>query len=169
MNERERERQGITRRKLFVMGNFAVVGALGALLAVPIGGYIAGAIGLFQPLVRVRLGLLSQFPIGVPTYARFSVPVSGSGITTQRPIGVYVVRTGTEPSGGGLFVFYNGCTHMGCPVRWDPFVTLFRCPCHGGEYDMLGRVVHGPPPYALRQLKTDVVNGALYVWNSVYD
>lgn len=169
MTEREREQRGISRRKLFIMGNFAVVGALGALLAVPIGGYIAGAIGLFQPVVRVRLGLLSQFPIDVPTYARFTVPVSGSGITAQRPIGVYVVRSGTDPNGLGLSVFYNGCTHMGCPVRWDPYETLFRCPCHGGEYDMQGRVVHGPPPYALRRLKTQVIGNALYVYNTVYD
>lgn len=160
----QREREAITRRQLFILGNFAVVGALGALLAVPLGGYIAGAIGLKQPLVRRKLGPLSSFPIGQPTLATFSVPVSGSGITYQRPIAVYVVRTGTE-----LFVFYNGCTHMGCPVRWDAVDGMFLCPCHGGEYDMVGQVLHGPPPYALRDLNHEVINGDLYVFNNVYD
>jgi menaquinol-cytochrome c reductase iron-sulfur subunit len=160
----EREREGITRRKLFIMGNFAAAGVLGTLLAVPLVGYVLGAVGLKQPIVRVRIGPVASFPIGVPTLSRFSVPESGSGIATQRPVAIYVVRTGSD-----LFVFYNGCTHMGCPVRWDGVEGLFLCPCHGGEYNMVGQVVHGPPPYALRQLKYDVVGGVLYVYNNILD
>ena len=160
----EREREAVTRRQLLVLGNFAVAGVLGALVAVPLGGYIGGAIGLTQPVVRRRLGPLSSFPVGLPTLATFTVPVSGSGVTYQRPIAAYVVRTGTE-----TFVFYNGCTHMGCPVRWDAVDGLFLCPCHGGEYNMLGQVVHGPPPYALRTLNYQVINGDLYVFNTVFD
>ena len=162
MNELERE--GITRRQFFIFGNFAVGGVLGAMLAVPLLGYIGGSLGLKQPLVRTRIGPVSSFPDNSPTYIRFSVPVSGSGITTQRPIGAYVVRSGTQ-----LFVFYNGCTHMGCPVRWDQVDGLFMCPCHGGEYTMLGEVVHGPPPYSLHQLQYQIINGVLYVFNNVYD
>jgi menaquinol-cytochrome c reductase iron-sulfur subunit len=160
----EREREAISRRRFLVLGNFATVGALGVLLAVPLGGYILGAIGLRQPTVRRRLGPLNAFPVNQPTLATFTVPVAGSGITYQRPIAVYVVRSGTE-----TFVFYNGCTHMGCPVRWDAVDSLFLCPCHGGVYNMLGQVVHGPPPYALRTLNYEVVNGDLFVFNNVYD
>jgi menaquinol-cytochrome c reductase iron-sulfur subunit len=162
--ERELERQGLMSRRMFILGNFAAVGVLGALLAVPLGGFIGGAIGLKQSVVRRRIGPLSAFPVGVPTLARFTVPVAGSGITSQRPVAIYVVRTGTQ-----LFVFYNGCTHMGCPVRWDPVQGLFECPCHGGIYNMLGEVVHGPPPYALRQLQYELIGGVLYVYGNVYD
>jgi menaquinol-cytochrome c reductase iron-sulfur subunit len=160
----EREREGISRRKLFIMGNFALAGVLGTLVAVPLVGYIVGAIGLKQPIVRVRIGPLSAFPLGMPTPARFTVPESGSGVSTQRPVTAYVVRTGSA-----LFVFYNACTHMGCPVRWDAVDQLFLCPCHGGEYDMVGQVVHGPPPYALRQFRYEVVGGDLYVFDNVLD
>lgn len=160
----ERERAAITRRKLFIMGNFAVAGALGTLVAVPLVGYIVGAVGLKQPVVRVRVGPLGAIPIGTPTLFRITVPVSGSGVSYQRPVAIYVVRTGTE-----LFVFYNACTHMGCPVRWDPVGSLFLCPCHGGMYNMVGQVVHGPPPYALRQLRHEVIGGVLYVFNNVMD
>lgn len=162
--ERELERQGLSRRQLFILGNFATVGVLGAMLAVPLGGYIAGALGLKQPVVRRRIGPVSAFPLDVPTPARFTVPIAGSGITYQRPVTIYVVRTGTE-----LFVFYNACTHMGCPVRWDAVDQLFVCPCHGGMYNMLGQVVHGPPPYALRQPQHEVVGGVLYVYDNVLD
>jgi menaquinol-cytochrome c reductase iron-sulfur subunit len=160
----EREREAVTRRQLLVLGNLAVAGVLGALVAVPLGGFIAGALGLKQPTVRRRLGPLSSFPINQPTLATFTAPVSGSGITYQRPIAVYVVRTGTE-----TFVFYNGCTHMGCPVRWNAVDSLFECPCHGGVYNMVGQVVHGPPPYALRDVDHEVVSGDLYVFNNVFD
>ncbi len=160
----ERARAGISRRKLFIMGNFAAAGVLGALVGVPLVGYIVGAVGLKQPVVRVRIGPVDAIPFDTPTLFRFTVPQSGSGVSTQRPVATYVVRTGTE-----LFVFYNACTHMGCPVRWDAVDGMFLCPCHGGMYDMLGRVVHGPPPYALRDLKHEVVNGDLYVYNTVYD
>jgi Rieske Fe-S protein len=160
----DRERQAITRRQLFILGNFAAAGALGVLVAVPLVGYIVGALGLKQPIVRTHIGPVSAFPFLQPTFIRFSVPVAGSGITYQRPIGAYVVRSGTA-----LFVFYNACTHMGCPVRWDDVDNLFLCPCHGGEYDMVGQVVHGPPPYALRQFKYEVIDGELYVYNNVFD
>jgi menaquinol-cytochrome c reductase iron-sulfur subunit len=164
VTERERERAGISRRRLFIMGNVAAVGVLGALVGVPLVGYIFGALGLKQPVVRVRIGPLDAIPFDTPTLFRFTVPESGSGVSTQRPVATYVLRTGNE-----LFTFYNACTHMGCPVRWDSVDFLYLCPCHGGMYNILGQVVHGPPPYALRQFKHEVVDGVLYVYNNVLD
>ena len=41
------------------------------------------------------------------------------------------------------------CTHLGCQVRWDADSTKFRCPCHGGVFDVQGEVVEGPPPRPL--------------------
>ncbi|AKG23342.1 Rieske 2Fe-2S domain-containing protein [Calothrix sp. 336/3] len=36
------------------------------------------------------------------------------------------------------------CTHLGCTVNWDSPKQLFICPCHGSQYDNLGRVMKGP-------------------------
>ncbi|BAY12849.1 Rieske 2Fe-2S domain-containing protein [Calothrix sp. NIES-2098] len=36
------------------------------------------------------------------------------------------------------------CTHLGCTVKWNTEKNRFICPCHGSQYDSLGRVVHGP-------------------------
>lgn len=46
------------------------------------------------------------------------------------------------------------CTHLGCvPLRGGE-AEGWRCPCHGSQFDLSGRVVHGPagknldvPPY----------------------
>ena len=41
------------------------------------------------------------------------------------------------------------CTHLQCTVKWNPQKNRFICPCHGSEYDSVGRVVHGPAKRSL--------------------
>ncbi|AFY76419.1 Rieske Fe-S protein [Pleurocapsa sp. PCC 7327] len=36
------------------------------------------------------------------------------------------------------------CTHLGCTVDWKSERNRFVCPCHGSEYDAMGRVEKGP-------------------------
>lgn len=43
------------------------------------------------------------------------------------------------------------CTHLGCPVR--PGGAMLKCPCHGGTFDLDGKVLDGPPPAPLRRLE----------------
>jgi menaquinol-cytochrome c reductase iron-sulfur subunit len=52
--------------------------------------------------------------------------------------------------------FTLNCTHLGCPVLWQPGANLFMCPCHGGVYDRDGNVVSGPPPRGLERLNVRV-------------
>ncbi len=55
--------------------------------------------------------------------------------------------------------FAVNCTHLGCPVRWEPGAALFMCPCHGGVYYSDGKVAGGPPPRALHQYPTRIAKG----------
>ncbi|HLC15496.1 MAG TPA: ubiquinol-cytochrome c reductase iron-sulfur subunit [Thermodesulfovibrionia bacterium] len=55
------------------------------------------------------------------------------------------------------------CTHLGCMVRWDRVDETFKCPCHGGIYDSLGRVKAGPPPAPLTELPVKIVDGMIYI------
>lgn len=71
---------------------------------------------------------------------------------------VYIQRE----AGGGVRVLDSTCTHLGCRTRYDAQAQRFLCPCHGGAYDLDGRVLDGPPPAPLRRLEarvdgTDVV------------
>ncbi|HZV13478.1 MAG TPA: Rieske (2Fe-2S) protein, partial [Candidatus Kapabacteria bacterium] len=50
------------------------------------------------------------------------------------------------------------CTHAGCIVHWQPNQKIFKCPCHGGEYDATGKVIKGPPPRPLNRLQVAVNN-----------
>ncbi len=50
------------------------------------------------------------------------------------------------------FVARAFCTHLGCtPNIVDESTTPVNivCPCHGGRYDTIGRVLSGPPPLNL--------------------
>lgn len=41
------------------------------------------------------------------------------------------------------------CTHLGCIPAYAPSEKLFKCACHGGEFDSSGKNVFGPPPRPL--------------------
>lgn len=61
------------------------------------------------------------------------------------------------------FVVYNlHCTHVGCPVNWSPQAQRFFSPCHGGVFDIDGRVLAGPPPRPLDRYETRIENGILF-------
>ena len=36
------------------------------------------------------------------------------------------------------------CKHKGCDINYQPTEKLFRCPCHGSEYDLAGANLKGP-------------------------
>jgi menaquinol-cytochrome c reductase iron-sulfur subunit len=55
------------------------------------------------------------------------------------------------------------CPHLGCPVNWDPARKEFRCPCHGGIFDVSGSKISGPPPRGLDPLDFEIRSGRLWV------
>jgi len=53
------------------------------------------------------------------------------------------------------FVARAFCTHLGCTpnfIEESSKSADIICPCHGGRYDTLGRVLSGPPPLNLYML-----------------
>jgi len=41
------------------------------------------------------------------------------------------------------------CTHLGCIPSWVPDEQMYKCACHGGEFDASGINTFGPPPRPL--------------------
>jgi Rieske Fe-S protein len=67
-----------------------------------------------------------------------------------RDQGIMVVRAGPN-----LVALSSVCTHMGCKVKSQDN-TSFKCPCHGSQYDLTGKVIHGPAIHDLPQLPSSV-------------
>jgi glycine/D-amino acid oxidase-like deaminating enzyme/nitrite reductase/ring-hydroxylating ferredoxin subunit len=44
------------------------------------------------------------------------------------------------------------CSHMGCPLGWNPVDRTWDCSCHGSRFAADGSVVHGPAVTALEPL-----------------
>ena len=59
-------------------------------------------------------------------------------------------------NGGQVTAFSAVCTHLACLVRWEENQKRFHCPCHHGMFDINGKVISGPPPRPLDEIKATV-------------
>lgn len=149
----------ISRRNFLVRLGLALNAIAAVLLAIPLIGYIAGALRSRKEQAWIKLGPLSDFPIGQTRLAKYDNPftVPWDGETGRVPC--WVRRVTAEK----VQVFAINCTHLGCPVRWFPESRLFMCPCHGGVYYEDGGHASGPPPRGLYEYEHKIDNGQLMV------
>jgi menaquinol-cytochrome c reductase iron-sulfur subunit len=135
--------------------------AVGAVLAVPIAGYLLG------PAMKkasttgawVALGSTDDFPVGETRLADFKSPVASLGDGETAKVACWVRRVSTQQ----FQVFAINCAHLGCPVRWFAQSKLFMCPCHGGAYYEDGSRASGPPERGLFEYKYTLVGNTLSI------
>jgi nitrite reductase/ring-hydroxylating ferredoxin subunit len=53
---------------------------------------------------------------------------------------------------GKLTALNPTCTHAGCIVSFNDAEKSWDCPCHGGRFDVNGKVVTGPPRKDLEKI-----------------
>jgi Rieske Fe-S protein len=143
--------------KLSVLLNAAV----GAVLAVPLVGYLLG------PALKkssstgawITLGSIHDFPVGETRLAVFRSPVASFNDGDTANTACWVRRI-TERQ---FQVFAINCAHLGCPVRWFAQSKLFLCPCHGGAYYEDGSRASGPPERGLFEYRYQIANDSLLI------
>lgn len=143
--------------KLSLLAN----GAVGAVLAVPIVGYLLGPAFKKKSSGEswVGLGPISAFPEGETRLATFRNPVTTAWDGQTGDVPCWVRRV----SGTTFQVFAINCAHLGCPVRWFSESKLFLCPCHGGAYYEDGSRASGPPERGLFEYEHRIVGDALEI------
>jgi nitrite reductase/ring-hydroxylating ferredoxin subunit len=58
---------------------------------------------------------------------------------------------------GELHAFGQKCTHLSCPVYFEPAHQRLECPCHDGAFDAkTGNVLYGPPPRPLDPIRLEL-------------
>ena len=135
-----------TRRNFLVTVGMALNAVAAALLAIPIVGYLGGALKRRKTdQAWIRLGALDDFPVGQTRLATYTNPFTTPWDGETAEIPCWVRRVASDR----FQVFAINCTHLGCPVRWFPESGLFMCPCHGGVYYEDGQHASGPPPRRL--------------------
>ena len=64
---------------------------------------------------------------------------------------------------GEYAAFSRRCTHLSCPVDYQPDNERLYCPCHNGAFSLEdGRVLQGPPPHPLPRIMVRVRNGEIW-------
>ena len=136
-----------SRRSFLFKVSLLLNGAVGAVLAVPVLGYVLG------PALRknssynswVSLGDVSAFPVGETRLMDYRNPVTMVSDGDTAKVACWVRRVDESK----FQVFAINCAHLGCPVRWFAQSRLFLCPCHGGAYYEDGSRASGPPERGL--------------------
>jgi Rieske Fe-S protein len=70
-----------------------------------------------------------------------------------------LVRTPT----GDLKAFTAICTHLNCTVQYRDDLQHIWCACHGGQFDLNGINVAGPPPRPLEEYAVNISGDDIFV------
>jgi Rieske Fe-S protein len=151
MSHQELE-HGVDRRGLFRWIINGVVGAIGAVVAVIAGGAVASPSFKQDSTEWLPAGRILGLQAGEPKPVTLRVIRKQGYYEAVDHEVVFLVRGADN----NVQAISSVCTHLGCHVNWDPQGRVFRCPCHGGVYDITGKVTGGPPPRPLATYSTRI-------------
>lgn len=149
-------------RRVFLFKLAVGLNALvGAVLAVPLVGYLLGPASRKSSSVGswVNLGDVNDFPVGQTRLADFRSPVATFDDGETAKVSCWVRRVSAQT----FQVFAINCAHLGCPVRWFSESKLFLCPCHGGAYYEDGSRASGPPERGLFEYRYKIAGNSLVI------
>jgi len=79
-------------------------------------------------------------------------------IDEEKTVKVFLVKHNNS-----LIALSPVCTHLGCFVNFDRNINEFVCPCHGGRYNIEGKVIKGPPQKNLQRFPIKIKNNKILV------
>ena len=147
------------RRQFLGWLGLTVAGLSGAAVAAPVVGFVLGPVlrrrrGAWRPV-----GHVDRFKVGETVLVSFRDTNARPWAGRTAKTGAWLRRVGETD----FLAISLDCTHLGCPVRWDPGARLFMCPCHGGVYYWDGKVAAGPPPQPLHRYPVRLRDGQVEI------
>ncbi|MEM7435498.1 MAG: Rieske 2Fe-2S domain-containing protein [Myxococcota bacterium] len=160
-NEDDRENDP-SRRRMLARLSLALGALSGAILGIPVVGFVIGPFTKRVKEVWRDVGAIHDFEVGKTVKVQYEdpSPLPWAGVTANTA--AWLRRDNQE----AFTAFTVNCTHLGCPVRWIDSADLFMCPCHGGVYYNDGTVAGGPPPRPLPRYPVRVHNGLVQIRTS---
>jgi menaquinol-cytochrome c reductase iron-sulfur subunit len=156
------EKKLLTRRNFLWALIVGVSGVISAIIGIPLAGF------LISPAIRkgkeewTAIADLAGIPLKEPFKVTYTSIKKDAWLQATAKKIVYVVKN----SDTEIYVMSTVCTHMGCLVHWDDSKKEFLCPCHGGVYDVDGKVLAGPPPRPLDRMQKKLEKQQLFVMES---
>jgi len=170
-------------RRRFIMGTFAIIGAIAASLIYPIARYLLFPLSKGLPRLWTRLKTQRELMEDMPVYVTYKVHRVEGYLEETIPKGVWLTRPSASlvekiaarkntlrfPGVGwanrknGIVAFTPKCPHLGCNVHWSSKEQAFLCPCHGSRFSLDGRVIGGPAPRGLDTLPVRARDGEIEV------
>jgi Rieske Fe-S protein len=168
----------VTRPIFLELSTLGLGNVIGALVTLPVLGFMVGSAFLKQGVKHHDLGPISDYPEGQFLITTFTSDPEAGEVSRRTAFIRNNGLLGNQPS---FTIISNHCAHLGCPVAPNGLpgykkeghykdVTLipvspsgFGCPCHGGQYDNEGNRTAGPPVRALDRYSFSIINGHLFV------
>lgn len=117
------------------------------------GTFLAGLIGSLLAMLRYFFPNVTYDPPSVFKVGRPEDYLPGEVDSRwKKKHRIWVVRD-TPTAGGGLYVIYARCTHLGCTPNWLRGQNKFKCPCHGSGFRWGGINFEGPAPRPLERCR----------------
>jgi Rieske Fe-S protein len=125
------------------------------------GGVAASLASFFYPVARF---------LDPPEVTEVAVDQVDAGkVTDLTPNSGKIVKFGNKPallvrvSDTEWKAFSAVCTHLNCTVQYRAARNDIWCACHGGTYDLNGRVASGPPPKPLEEFVVQVRGDEVFI------
>lgn len=153
-----------TRRSFFIKTTAIISSLIGLSLAIPFIGYVIAPAFSRRTNEWVSLGKVDAIPVGEPQALDYTSTMKDGWKEIHTTKGVWAVKLPGEE----VMVYSPVCPHLGCGFRWDTQDRLFKCPCHGSNFDIDGTVKAGPAPRPLDTLPSKIDNGTLLIQYQEY-
>ena len=153
-----------SRRSFFSRAIVGIAALIGGTLVWPIARYVSSPVFRRRDDKWMDVGSVSQLPTGVPYQLDYTSQSQDGWRKVTAQQAVWVVKQADNK----ITVFSPICPHLGCAFRWDAGSKHFKCPCHGSEFDVTGKVVGGPAPRPLDTLPSKTDHGDLSVMYKMF-
>jgi Rieske Fe-S protein len=155
----------MSRQKFLTGATIGLGGLMGAIIAVPV--TIAVLAPSFETVKEfsIDIGPTTLYPKakqGEIQYHEVTFENRPDDLTGLSRRLVFIRNDGNEK----FTAIANTCMHLGCPVQ--PKATGFQCPCHGGQYNLEGKRIAGPPVRPLNRYETSVNDKGHLILGQLY-
>ncbi len=143
--------EGVTRRAFVGLAATAAGCTYAGMIGYPVYRYLASPVEKAEAEAQVREVAIAGAQTLAPGAARGFLFGGAPALLIHLPGGEWIALSAV-------------CTHLGCPVEYEPGKGRIYCNCHGGTYDpSTGRNVGGPPPRPLEKFTVEVGKDSVVV------